>query len=186
VERRDRRAPGRLARHPGRCERVAQHAVVGEEIGERHALARDHPPDLLGHLPRRHRSPYAVAQARVADLTDLVRAGAASDDPGAALDAFLARIAQEARAKRDVPDVLGGSPMPALAAFHAALDDLLAAAREAGALRPGIGTAELVALLKGLLHAVSASDDPELPARLLSVVRDGLLPPRADTDPPFD
>ena len=63
--------------------------------------------------------------------------------------------------------------------LHGALDRLLARARAAGAVRAGIGAAELLALLKGLLQAVQDSADPDLPARLLAVVRDGLRPPRA-------
>ena len=48
--------------------------------------------------------------------------------------------------------------------LHGALDGLLARARAAGAVREGIGAAELIALLKGLLQAVHDSADPELPS----------------------
>jgi hypothetical protein len=101
-------------------------------------------------------------------------------DPGAALDALLDRIADEAVAKRDLPDALGGVGEAAVAVargeLHEALDVLLDRARAVGVVRAGIGAAELMALLKGLLQAVRESADPELPARLLAVVRDGLRP----------
>jgi DNA-binding TFAR19-related protein (PDSD5 family) len=60
--------------------------------------------------------------------------------------------------------------------LHGALDALLARARTTGAVRDGIGSAELIALLKGLLEAVRGSTDPNLPGRLFAVVRDGLRP----------
>lgn len=115
------------------------------------------------------------------ELVSLARSGAEAPDPGAALDAVLGRIAEEAVAKRDLPDALGGVGAAAVAVARdelgAALDVLLARARAAGAVREGIGAPELLALLKGLLQAVQESADPELPARVLSVVRDGLRPP---------
>ena len=58
-----------------------------------------------------------------------------------------------------------------------ALDVLLRRAQDAGAVRADVGVADLFALLKGLIHSVRASDDPDLVQRLLLVVRDGLRAP---------
>ena len=138
------------------------------------------PGTVYRHFPTKEALFEAVTLARVQDLVVVARVGAESADPGAALDAFLARLAAEAAAKRDLPDALGGAGAAAVALarteLHAALDDLLARARAAGVVRPGIGAPELLALLKGLLQAVHGSADPHLAARLLGVVRDGLRP----------
>jgi AcrR family transcriptional regulator len=141
------------------------------------------PGTVYRHFPTKEALFEAVTVARVRELVVLASAGAEAADPGAALDALLGRIAEEAVAKRDLPDALGGVGEAAVAVarteLHGALDRLLARARAAGAVRAGIGAAELLALLKGLLQAVQGSADPDLPERLLAVVRDGLRPPRA-------
>lgn len=139
------------------------------------------PGTVYRHFPTKEALFEAVTVARVRELVALARAGAEAVDPGAALDALLGRIAEEALAKRDLPDALGGVGEAAVAVarteLYGALDALLARARAAGAVRDGIRAAELLALLKGLLHAVHESADPDLPARMLAVVRDGLRPP---------
>ncbi len=141
------------------------------------------PGTVYRHFPTKEALFEAVTVARVRELVVLAEAGVEAADPGAALDALLGRIAEEAVAKRDLPDALGGVGEAAVAVarteLHGALDRLLARARAAGAVRDGIGAAELLALLKGLLQAVQDSADPDLPERLLAVVRDGLRPPRA-------
>ena len=141
------------------------------------------PGTVYRHFPTKEALFEAVTVARVRELVVLACAGVEAADPGAALDALLGRIAEEAVAKRDLPDALGGVGEAAVAVarteLHGALDRLLARARAAGAVRAGIGAAELLALLKGLLQAVQGSADPDLPERLLAVVRDGLRPPRA-------
>ena len=140
------------------------------------------PGTVYRHFPTKEALFEAVTVARVRELVVLAEAGVEAADPGAALDALLGRIAEEAVAKRDLPDALGGVGEAAVAVarteLHGALDTLLDRARAAGAVRDGIGAAELMVLLKGLLQAVQESGDPALPARLLAVVRDGLRPPR--------
>jgi AcrR family transcriptional regulator len=140
------------------------------------------PGTVYRHFPTKEALFEAVTVARVRELVALARTGVEAADPGAALDGLLGRIAEEAVAKRDLPDALGGVGEAAVAVarteLHGALDALLDRARAAGAVRDGIGAAELIALLKGLLQAVQESGDPALPARLLAVVRDGLRPAR--------
>jgi len=139
------------------------------------------PGTVYRHFPTKEALFEAVTADRVRALVDAAWEGARSSDPTAAFDAFLARLAQEAVAKRDLPDALGGAGAAALAVARDELPDalgaLLARAQEAGSVRPGIAASDLLSLLKGLLQAVQASDDPELPGRLLVVVRDGLRPP---------
>jgi hypothetical protein len=62
-----------------------------------------------------------------------------------------------------------------------AVGSLLAHAQRAGAVRDDIGVAELLALLVGTSRAVEhAHFDPEVQARILAGVFDGLRPPDAD------
>ena len=77
---------------------------------------------------------------------------------------------------RDTSDAIG-IPGPVRAALHDALARLLDRARAAGAVRPGITAADLVAMLKGLLIAGHDEPDPHRAARLLAVFTDGLRPP---------
>jgi AcrR family transcriptional regulator len=141
------------------------------------------PGTVYRHFPTKEALFEAVTVARVRELVALARDGAEAPDPAAAFDAFLGRIAEEAVAKRDLPDALGGVGEAAVAVaraeLHEAMDALLARARAAGVVRDGIRAAELIALLKGLVQAVRESADPDLSARLLTVVRDGLRPPGA-------
>ncbi len=147
------------------------------------------PGTVYRHFPTKEALFEAVSLVRVQDLTADARARAASDDPGAAFDGFLVRLAGEATAKRDIPDALdglGAATVAARADMHDALDVLLRRAQEVGAVRPEVRVADLFALMKGLTHAIRGSDDPELADRMLAVVRDGLHRPKVPEDPPFD
>ena len=44
--------PPQFRRLPGQGERVGEHAVGGEQVGEHHPLPGHHLPDLLGDLTR--------------------------------------------------------------------------------------------------------------------------------------
>ena len=83
-------------------------------------------------------------------------------------------------AKRDLPDAFAGAGADAVAAavaeVHEALGALLTKAQEAGGVRRDVSVGDLIALLKGLLHAVRTDPDPDVRHRLLAVVRDGLRP----------
>jgi AcrR family transcriptional regulator len=136
------------------------------------------------HFPTKEALFEAVMVARVQDLVADARARVSAANPGEALFGLLARIGDEAAAKRDVSDALDGAgvdPDGVLAGIigelHAALAALLARAQRDGSVRADVGPGDLVALLKGLRATVRASDDPGLPARLLAVLSDGLRPP---------
>jgi hypothetical protein len=98
-------------------------------------------------------------------------------------------VAALAVSQRDVPDALAGAGADAVAAAaaetHRALGVLMAPAQDAGAVRRDVTVRDLVALLKGLLHAVRDDPDPQAGSRLLAVVQDGLRP-KEDRDQSFD
>jgi hypothetical protein len=116
-----------------------------------------------------------VVAARITDLVSEARARADAADPGEAFFGFLARIAGEAAAKRDLPDAISvtGSLREEL---FSALDLLLVRAQQAGAVRSGIGTSDLIVLLKGMFASLAGSTDPALHERVFTVVADGLRP----------
>jgi AcrR family transcriptional regulator len=152
-------------------------AVPLDEIAERAGVG---PGTVYRHFPTKEALFEAVALVRVQDLAADARARASAADPGIAFEGFLERLAGEASVKRDLPDALDGTGADTLAArdeMRDALDVLLRRAQDAGAVRADVGVADLFALLKGLIHSVRASDDPDLVQRLLHVVRDGLRAP---------
>ena len=78
---------------------------------------------------------------------------AADADPGAAFFGFLAGSADEAVAKRDLPDAIAIAG-PLQDALHAALGALLRRAQQAGAVRADITVPDILMLLKGLLRSI--------------------------------
>jgi AcrR family transcriptional regulator len=145
----------------------------GVPLDEIAALAGVGPGTVYRHFPTKEALFEAVVSLRLEDLLADARRRAREDDAEAAFFGFMARIAEEGLAKRDLPDAIVASG-PLREDFRAAVDILLRRAREAGAVRAGITIDDLIALLKGLF--VGAKDDPD-PARyhrLLAVVMDGL------------
>jgi len=154
----------------------------GVPLDEIAARAGVGPGTVYRHFPAKEALFQAVITARVEDLIDDARARAGADDPGGAFFGFLARIGEEAAAKRDMPDAIAiaGSLQDRL---HSAVDVLLRRAQEAGAVRADIRTPDLIVLLKGLLASIqdaqAAAPDPARRDRMLAVLTDGLRPPPA-------
>jgi AcrR family transcriptional regulator len=138
------------------------------------------PGTVYRHFPTKEALFEAVSLARVQDLVADARERAGGSDPGAAFDGFLARVAEEVSAKRDLPDALDGVGADGMAEavgdLHEALGVLISQAQAAGAVRAELTVTDVVALLKGLLAAVRADPDPGLRERVFAVVRDGLRP----------
>jgi len=154
----------------------------GVPLDEIAARAGVGPGTVYRHFPAKEALFQAVITARVEDLIDDARARADADDPDGAFFGFLARIGEEAAAKRDMPDAIAiaGSLQDRL---HSAVDVLLRRAQEAGAVRADIRTPDLIVLLKGLLASIqdaqAAAPDPARRGRMLAVLTDGLRPPPA-------
>ena len=151
----------------------------GVPLDEIAARAGVGPGTVYRHFPSKEALFEAVITARVEDLIDDARARAGAGDPGGAFFGFLARIGEEAAAKRDLPDAIAvaGSLQDRL---YAAVDVLLRRAQKAGAVRADIRTPDLIVLLKGVLASIQdaqAGADPALRDRVVAVLTDGLRPP---------
>jgi AcrR family transcriptional regulator len=152
----------------------------GVPLDEIAARAGVGPGTVYRHFPAKEALFEAVVAARIEDLVEDARARAVAADPGAAFFGFLARVAEEAAAKRDLPDAIAiaGSLHDAL---HSALDVLLRHAQQAGAVRADIAAADLIVLLKGMFASIQDASadavDPALRDRVFAVVTDGLRVP---------
>jgi len=149
------------------------YGVPLDEIASRAGVG---PGTVYRHFPSKEALFEAVVTARITDLVSDARARADADDPGEAFFGFLARIAGEAAAKRDLPDAISVSGSLREDLF-AALDLLLRRAQQAGAVRAGIVTSDLIVLLKGMFAGLTGSTDPAVHERVFAVLADGLRAP---------
>jgi len=169
------------ARNREKVLRAAREAFAesgyGVPLDEIAARAGVGPGTVYRHFPAKEALFEAVVTARITDLVSDARARGDAADPGEAFFGFLTRIAGEAAAKRDLPDAISiaGSLREDLLA---ALDVLLRRAQQAGAVRAGIRTSDLIVLMKGMFASLAGSTDPGLHERVFAVLADGLRPPR--------
>lgn len=154
-------------------------SVSLDEIARRAGVG---PGTLYRHFPTKEALIEAVVQDRLCRLAAEGAALRDSRDPGAAFFEFIERLAAEAGPKRDLFDALASAGVEAGPVVMAAADDLrkqitflFTRAQRAGAARADVGSAELTALLSGVLFAMRPRPGTDQ-ALVLSVFRDGLRP----------
>ena len=128
------------------------------------------------HFPSKEALFEAVTRARVEDLIADAQQRAAAAEPGPAFFGFLLRLADEAAAKRDLPQAIA-VPGTVQDEMRSSLGLLLRNAQNAGAVRPGVTATDLVVLLKGMLVSLQQDPDPGLRDRIVAIITDGLRPP---------
>lgn len=160
-----------LVREPGelKLNAVAKACGIGQGTLYRHFPTRE---DLLAEVYRREVEELVAAAPRLLETRE----------PLDALAAWFDRVAAYARVKRDVFAAIEAATWRDLAAHSLgpigeAVDLLLAAGRSAGGVRADAEARDVIVLISWL----SRLDDAELDARgprLLSILIDGLRPPR--------
>jgi AcrR family transcriptional regulator len=146
---------------------------------------------VFRHFPTKEALLEAVFAGRLERLANEVDTLAAAQDPGAALFSFFTSVVDQAATKMALVDALAAAGVDVLQHATAspvglellgAIGTLLARAQRAGSVRDDIGVTELIALLVGTSRAAEhARFDPDVQARTLAVVFDGLRPPNATT-----
>jgi AcrR family transcriptional regulator len=113
-------------------------------------------------------------------LLDDARAALDEPDPGAALRRFFVRMADFQATHRALAEEMSAaipaSAVPVKQALHGAVADLMKKAQDVGAIRSDIGPGDVTMLLSAISHATALTGDPELRARHISIVLDGLRP----------
>jgi AcrR family transcriptional regulator len=169
------------ARNREKVLRAAREAFAelgyGVPLDEIAARAGVGPGTVYRHFPAKEALFEAVVTSRVEDLLSDARARADSGDPGGAFFGYLARLAAESAAKRDLPDAIS-IPGALRDDLDAALDLLLRRAQEAGAVRADVRTPDLIVLIKGMFASLAGPTDPALRELVFAVLADGLRPPR--------
>jgi AcrR family transcriptional regulator len=160
-------------------------SVPLDEIARRAGVG---PGTLYRHFPTKEALFEAVVHDRLRRLADEGAALRGSGDPGAAFFGFIDLLATEAAPKRDLFDALASAGIEIGATVKAAADDLRAAisglldqAQRAGAVRADIGTADLMALLSGMLFAMQPRPCTDQSV-VLAVFRDGLRHARSQDE----
>jgi AcrR family transcriptional regulator len=139
---------------------------------------------VFRHFPTKADLLDAVLADRFARLCDRAAQLTASAEPGAALTELITEMVSDAPGKIALAEALtaaGGDPDGRAERWSARLQEavggLLKRAQRAGAVRADIGLPELYAVIVGMSRAAAHVQlDPEVQARALGVMFDGLAP----------
>jgi len=139
---------------------------------------------VFRHFPTKTALLEAVLVRRLERLRDQAQALAEAADPGRALFDFFAHTVADAATKLAIADAfadaggrVGDSTVRAGEGLRRAVGVLLDRAKHAGAVRDDVELPELYALLIGASRAAAyARLDPDVQARALAIVFDGLAP----------
>jgi len=133
------------------------------------------------HFPTKEALFEAIVLHRMQDVIAQVRDRADADDPGAAFYLTLTELVEQNSMKRDLVDALAGAGRDLTGPLSQARDEirdalgtLLRRAQAEGAVRADVDVIDLITLLSAIFLA--AGD--RMPRQALTVIRDGLRPPR--------
>ena len=161
-----------------------------DEIARRAGVG---PGTLYRHFPTKEKLFEAVLHERLQRLADGASALRHAGDPAIALLGLIDRLIAEAAPKQDLVDALAGSGVDANASLAATasqlrgeIGNLLSRAQRARGVRADITTADLMALIAGILIALRPRPGGQAdPQRAAAVLRDGLrtTPPSPASHP---
>ena len=139
------------------------------------------------HFPTKEALFEAVIVDRLEFLDTEARSALESSDAGAAFYEFLAVMVADASSKKDLADALAGAgidlravTLDAAGRLQRNLAELLARAQTAGAVRAGVDTSDLHAVVFGALAAEQRRADASRPGRIAQLICDGLRPAAAE------
>lgn len=141
---------------------------------------------VFRHFPTKRDLLEAVFVARLRRAADEADKLTTAEDPGAAFFAFFTRMVDGAPEKNALSEALTAAGVdvkdatsPIKEAFHRSVSTLIERAQQAGAVRADIGFAEVITLLVSASHtAEHPFTAPDVQARALTVLLDGMRPPR--------
>ena len=141
---------------------------------------------LYRHFPTKEALFQAVVLEHMAEVAAEARRRADSEQPGQALFDFLAYLAVEGAAKRNLVDALLGAGIDvksgapeSKAAIESAFQVLLDRAQEAGQIRADVTLTDLFGLVMGTCQFAGSDPAAGSQSRMLAIVCDGLRPPPA-------
>jgi AcrR family transcriptional regulator len=140
---------------------------------------------VFRHFPTKAALLEAVLVRRFDRLIARAEELLGADDPGQAFAGFFRYLVADAPAKIGISEALldaggdGGRAAQAAAGLRLAFGALLGRAQQAGVVRADAGLPEVYALLVGVSRAAAREHPSDgVPARMLTIVLDGLAPVR--------
>jgi len=139
---------------------------------------------LYRHFPTKEALFEAIVLTRLEDLVAEATACGEADDAGEVFFSFLRKFAGKVSNKHDLVDALGAQGIDIKSRCSERFDELqsgvermLRRAEEAGAVRSGVTTPEVLGLLVGVCRAAEQSKlDDRSSQRMVDIVCDGLRP----------
>jgi len=139
---------------------------------------------LYRHFPTKEALFEAIVLTRLEDLVAEASAGGDADDAGEVFFSFLRKFAGKVSNKHDLVDALGAQGIDIKSRCSERFDELqsgvermLRRAEEAGAVRDGVTTPEVLGLVVGVCKAAEQSKlDGHSSERMVDIVCDGLRP----------
>jgi AcrR family transcriptional regulator len=164
---------------------------TGVSLGEIARRAGVGAGTVYRHFPTKEVLLEAVLSQRVERLTRVAAEYATSADPGTAFFDFVTEVVTSTPGNRDMCELLAsqdGWPRAVLLSsgrrFAEALEALLGAAQERGAVRPDLDFEDLQAIFTGCVAIQRLQPDQRSPAPMTALVIDALRPRAVDGSAP--